>query len=137
VRVTAALLARYAETEIEGGLLNIIGGGTDVFGVRSLPVSFAMPFAMQLRFAEADADRTFQVGMLIRGPQLDVVGEPTGFPVSPTLGEYHAGGWEGVFYVAGVVSLYAEQPGTHSVGIQIDGVESGDIPFQVLLADGA
>jgi hypothetical protein len=68
VRVTAALLARYAETEPDGGLLNVIGGGTDVFGVPELSVDFSMPFGLQLRFAEADAGTTFQVGMVVRGP---------------------------------------------------------------------
>jgi hypothetical protein len=137
VRVTAALLARYAEVETEGGLLNIIGGGTDVFGVPALPVSFSMPFALQLRFDEAEAGQTFQVGMIIRDPQLESIGGPTEFPIVPTLSEYHAEGWEGVFCVAGVVGLYAEEPGTHSVGIQIDGAERGDIPFQLVLMDDA
>ena len=91
--VTLALLARYAETEPDGGLLNIIGGGTDVFGAAELPVEFSMPCA------------------------------------------YHAPGWEGVFYIAGVIGLYAEQQGGHSIGIRLDGIEAGVIPFQIISPD--
>jgi hypothetical protein len=133
VRVTAALLARYAEVEPDTGMFNIIGGGVDGFGVPTLPIEFPMPFALQLRFAESEAGTPREITLLTRDPQLREVGEPTTFEITPTLGEDHAEGWEGIFSVAGAVTLYVEEPGTHSIGIQIDGAESGDIPFQVVL----
>jgi hypothetical protein len=135
VRVTLALLARYAETEPDGGLLNIIGGGTDVFGVAELPVEFSMPFALALRFDEPEADTPILVSMVIRGPDLQDLGPDTDFSIIPTLGAYHAPGWEGVFYIAGVIGLYAEQHGGHSIGIRLDGIEAGVIPFQIISPD--
>lgn len=135
MRVTGALLARYAEVEAEGGLLNVTGGGVDVFGVRELPVHFPMPFALQLRFQENEAEQTHEISLVIRDPQLRQIGERTAFEIKPTLGEYHAEGWEGIFAVAGTVGLYAEVAGAHSIGIQIDDAERGDIPFRVVLAD--
>jgi hypothetical protein len=134
VRVTAALLARYAENETGTGFINVIGGGVDVFGVRWLPVEFSQPFAIQMRFAEAEADQEFQVGMAILGPDLQEIGLPTEFPIVPKLDEFHAEGWEGVIFIAGTVGLYAKQVGGHSVSIRINGSESGSIPFQVVEA---
>jgi hypothetical protein len=134
VRVTAALLARYAETEPDGGLLNVIGGGTDVFGVPELPVEFSMPFGLQLRFAEADAGTTFQIGMVVRGPDptSSPPAPPTEFGITPQFGDYHAPGWEGVFYVSGVVALDADEYGRHSISILINGKESATIPYQIV-----
>ena len=133
MRVTAALLARYAETEPEGGLLNLVGGGTDVFGVPTLPVSFAMPFALQFRYDEAEAGTEFQIGMVTVGPDPTEPPRPAAeFAITPQLGPYHAPGWEGVFYVSGVVALDAEEYGPHAVNVLIDGALSGSIPFQVI-----
>jgi hypothetical protein len=134
VRVTLALLARYAETEPEGGLLNIVGGGADAFGIPRLPQDFAMPFALQLRYPESEAGSTFQIGMVVRSPDptSDSPASPTVFDVTPQLGELHAPGWEGVFYVAGVVALDAEEYGPHSISIVIDGTEAATIPYQIL-----
>jgi hypothetical protein len=71
VRVTAALLGRFTETEPDGGLLNIVGGGTDLFGCPEVPVEFAMPFALQLRYPESEAEDygAHSVSVLIDGAE--------------------------------------------------------------------
>jgi hypothetical protein len=91
-----------------------------------------MPFALQLRFDETEADTPVPLSIVIRGPDLQELGPETEFSITPVLGAYHAPGWEGVFYVAGVVGLYAEEYGGHSINIRLHGTESGVIPFQVV-----
>jgi hypothetical protein len=133
VRVRFAVLARYAEVDPESGLLNLTGAGLDVFGFPDLPQELTVGFALQLGFTENEVGQSHEVTLVTRGPDTQVVGVPTSDSVSPTLGEYHAPGWEGVYAVAGVVHLLVEEPGTHSLSILIEGQESGYIPFQVVL----
>jgi hypothetical protein len=45
VKLTLALLARYAEVDPDSGLLNLTGGGVDVFGMTRLPAEFTMACA--------------------------------------------------------------------------------------------
>jgi hypothetical protein len=135
VKVTLALLARYAEVAPDSGLLNIVGGGIDVFGVARLPVRFPMAFALQFRYPQEESDVPREITFATRDPRLEIVGQPTTFEVTPRLSEYHAEGWRGIFAVTGRIDLIVESTGTHSIGIQIDGMERGDIPFQVFLVD--
>jgi hypothetical protein len=134
MKVQTALLARYAEVEPQGGLLNVTGGGINVFGVRHLPVDVSIAFVLQLVFDEAEADTEHTVSLLIRDPRLQVVGEPVNVPFTPKFGEFHAQGWRGIFSITGGIVLPVQAAGPHSLGIQIDHAEAGDIPFQVLLA---
>lgn len=136
VKVTLALLARYAEVDPASGLLNIVGGSVDVFGVARLPVEFPMGFAIQFRYPPAQSGVAKRVTLATLDPSLQVVGQPTTFEVTPQLSEFHAEGWQGVFAVTGSIDLAVEAEGAHSVGIRIDDRESGDIPFQVFLVDG-
>jgi hypothetical protein len=105
----------------------------DLFG-STVPVEFAQPFASQMRFAEAEAEQEFQIGMAILGPDLQEVGRPHGIPITPTLGELHAEGWEGIVHIAGTVGLYAKEAGAHEISIRIDGTHSWSIPLRVLYA---
>lgn len=134
MKIQTALLARYAEIEPQGGLLNVTGGGIDVFGLRQLPAKFAVAFALQLVFDEGEADTEHELSAVVRGPDLEVVGERMAWPFTPQIGELHAPGWRGLFAIAGAISLAVEQEGSHSIGLQLDSVEAGDIPFQVVLA---
>ncbi|MGC2375172.1 MAG: hypothetical protein WA484_14985 [Solirubrobacteraceae bacterium] len=134
MKVQTALLARYAEVEPQGGLLNVTGGGINVFGVRRLPADVPIAFVLQLVFDEAEADIEHAVSLLVRDPQLQVVGEPVSTPFTPRLGEFHAPGWRGIFSITGGIVLPVHTAGPHSLGIQLDHAEAGDIPFQVLLA---
>jgi hypothetical protein len=63
-------------------------------------------------------------------PQIQPVGKPTHFEITPSLGKYHAEGWYGTYTITGVVTLAVETPGTHSISIEIDGAVAGDISFQ-------
>jgi len=135
VKLTLALLARYAEADPESGLLNLTGGGVDVFGLKHLPAEFPMAVALQFRFPEAEAGMTFQIALTTLDPQIQPVGKSTAFEITPQLGTYHAEGWQGIYTVTGVVTLAVESPGTHSISIKIDGAVAGDIPFQAFLAD--
>jgi hypothetical protein len=94
VKLTLALLARYAEVDPESGLLNLTGGGVDVFGLKRLPAEFPMAIALQFRYPEAEAERTFQVALITLDPQIQPVGRPTDFEITPHLGAYHAEGWQ-------------------------------------------
>jgi hypothetical protein len=134
VKLTFALLARYAEIDPDSGLLNVTGGGIDVFGLERLPAEFPIAFALQFRYPEPEAGRTFQIALATLDPQIQPVGEPADFEITPHLGEYHADGWQGIYAVAGTVTLAVESPGTHSISIKIDGAVAGDIPFQVFQA---
>ena len=85
-----------------------------------------MPFVLQFRYPEAEAEQTRRITLTIRGPQpLEVVGESTSFEIAPTLGTLHAPGWEGLYAVTGTIGLAADSPGPHSVSIAIDGTEAG------------
>jgi hypothetical protein len=108
----------------------------DVFGLERLPAAFPMAFALQFRYPESEADKTFQVSMATLDPQIQPVGKPTDFEITPHLGKYHADGWNGIYTVAGAVTLAVEVAGTHSISVKIDGVVAGDIPFQVFHAVG-
>ena len=134
MKLTFALLARYAEIDPDSGLLNVTGGGIDVFGLDRLPAEFPIAFALQFRYPEHEAGQTFHIALATLDPQIQPVGEPTHFEITPHLGEYHADGWQGIYAVAGTVILAVEAPGTHSIGIRIDGALAGDIPFQVFQA---
>lgn len=116
-------------------MLNIVGGGIDVFGVAHLPVDIPIGFALQFRYPQAESGVTREVRLTTLDPSLQIVGQPTTFEVTPQLGEFHAEGWLAVYTVTGGIELTVEAEGTHSLGIQIDGFESGAIPFQVFLAD--
>jgi hypothetical protein len=135
VRLTLALLARYAEVEPDSGLLNLTGGGVDVFGLRHLPAEFSLACALQFRFAEDEAGKAFKVRLATLDPQIQPVGSPTEFEITPQLGEFHAAGWHGRYTVAGTVTIAVDSPGTHSISITIDDEVAGDIPFQVFRPD--
>ncbi len=135
MKLTFALLARYAEVDPESGLLNVTGGGLDVFGLKHLPAEFSVAFALQFRYPEHEAGQSFRIALATLDPQIQPVGESTDFEITPHLGEYHADGWQGIYAVAGAVTLAVEAPGTHSVNVKIDGALAGDIPFQVFQAN--
>jgi len=130
VRVTFGVLARYAEVDPESGLLNLTGGGIDVFGVESLSFRFTMPFVLQLRFHEAEAEQVHRVTMQVLDPRLQILGEAASFPITPKVGKYHATGWEGIFSVAGGARLMADSTGAHSVQIRIDDELAAISPFK-------
>lgn len=136
MKLALALLARYAEVDPESGLLNLTGGGVDVFGLKRLPAEFPMAVALQFRYPEAEAEKTFRIALITLDPQIQPVGQSTDFEITPHLGAYHAEGWQGVYTVTGVVTLAVESPGAHSISIKIDDAVAGDIPFQVFRAEG-
>ena len=132
MKLTFALLARYAEIEVEGGLLNLTGGGIDVFGVKSFPAEFTVAFALQFRYPEDESGKAFNVSLATLDAQLQPVGKPTDFEITPRLGVHHADGWQGIYAVAGAVTILVESPGPHSISLTIDGLVGGDIPFQII-----
>lgn len=134
MKLALALLARYAEVDPDSGLLNVTGGGIDVFGLEHLPAEFPIAFALQFRYPEHETRQAFQITLATLDPQIQPVGDPTDFEITPQLGRYHADGWQGIYAVAGTAILAVESPGTHSISIKIDGALVGDIPFQVFQA---
>lgn len=134
MKVAFAALARYAEVDPKDGLVNVTAMGLDVFGVRELPAKISLALVLQLRYPEAEAGESREITLVTRGPDTQLVGKQATFPVAPTIGEYHAPGWEGIFHVAGGIELAVEKPGGHSLSLQVDGLESAYVPFQVFLA---
>jgi hypothetical protein len=134
MKVTLAALARYAETEPNSGLLNIVGGGIDVFGVEALPMRYKVALALQLRYPDTEAGRTHRLTLACYGvdPQMRI-GEETAVDFTPTIGPYHTPGSPGLFAITGPFELTATSAGLHSVRVEIDGVEAYDIPFRVFL----
>ena len=63
MKLSLALLARYAEVEPESGLLNLTGGGVDVFGLRRLPAQFPIACALQFR----DSPGTHSISVAVDG----------------------------------------------------------------------
>jgi hypothetical protein len=83
VKLALALLARYAEVDPDSGLLNVTGGGIDVFGLQRLPAEFPIAFALQFRYPESEAGRAFQIALATLDPQIQLIGEPTDFQGRP------------------------------------------------------
>lgn len=134
MKVQTALFARYAEVEPRGGLLNVTGGGVDVFGLRRLPAETTVALVLQLAFSEDEAGVDQELAIVVRGPDLEVVGGRVAWNITPITGEFHMPGWRGIYSIAGALTLELARPGAYSAGIQINGAEAGDIPFQVVLA---
>jgi hypothetical protein len=132
MKVQAALLARYAEVDSNGGLLNITGGGLDIFGSPRLPVDISVAFVLQLTFDEAEAGTEHRLTVFVRDPDLAQVGKTVDVAFVPRLGELHPPGWRGHFSITGGLELHVEREGPHSVAIQIDGRESADLPFLMI-----
>jgi hypothetical protein len=105
-----------------------------VFGLKSLPAEFPLACALRFLYREVEAGQTFNVALATLDPQLQAVGAPTEFQITPTIGEYHVDGGHGTYTVAGAVTLAIALAGLHSINITIDGVSAGDIPFQVFLS---
>lgn len=135
MKLTLALLARYAEVDPDSGLLNLTGGGVDVFGMKRLPAEFTMACALRFLYREVESGQTFQVALATLDPQLQIVGKPTDFQITPHLGAFHVEGGLGTFTITGAVTLAVKSVGLHNISITIDGAIAGDIPFQVLLSD--
>ncbi len=108
MKVQTALLARYTEVEQQGGLLNVTGGGLDVFGLSQLPAEYPVSFVLQLTFDEAEADQEHQLSVTVLASDLQPIGQRVVVPFTPTFGELHAEGWRGVFSVAGSIELRVE-----------------------------
>jgi hypothetical protein len=129
MKLQTAMLARYAEVEPQGGLLNVTGGGVDVFGIPNVPADFPMAFVLQLTFDQTEADIEHRLGVTVLGPELQPVGEHIDLPFTPRFGEYRPEGWRGIFAVTGAIDLRVEAYGAHSIQIRFDGELAGDIPF--------
>jgi hypothetical protein len=92
MRVQWATLARYAEAEVESGLMTIIGAGTDVFVLSSLPERLRTYLALQLRYPETEADHEHRATFTVRDPDLQPIGQSIEVPFEPALNPLHAPG---------------------------------------------
>jgi hypothetical protein len=133
MRVEWATLARYAETE--SGLMTLVGAGTDVFRMRSLPDRLETYLALQLRYAEAEADHEYLATFTVRDPDLQSIGRSLEVHFAPVLNPLHAPGWEAFFSIAGAVSFTVDAAGTYSIGIDVAGAHAAEIPFRIAELD--
>ena len=133
MRVQWATLARYAETD--SGLMTLVGAGTDVFRMRSLPDRLETYLALQLRYAEAEADHEYLATFTVRDPDLQPIGRSLEVRFAPALNPLHAPGWEAFFSIAGAVSFTVDAAGTYSIGIDVAGAHAAEIPFRIAELD--
>jgi hypothetical protein len=131
MRVQWATLARYAEAETENGLMTLVGAGTDVFRIRSLPNRLETYLALQLRYAEAEADHEYLATLTVRDPDLQPIGRSLAVRFASALNPLHAPGWEAFFSIAGAISFTVDAAGTYSIGIELTGAHAAEIPFRV------
>jgi hypothetical protein len=132
MRVQWATLARYAEVEVRNGLMTIVGAGTDVFRMPSLPSRLTTYFALQLRYHEAEADHEHFATFIVRDPDLQPVDRPVEIRFEPALNPTHAVGWEALFSIGGTISFTVGAVGTYSIGIDLTGAHAAEIPFRVV-----
>jgi hypothetical protein len=135
MRVQWATLARCAEAEAETGLMTLVGAGTEVFRMRSLPDRLATYLALQLRDAEAEADHEYLATFTVRDPDLQPIGRSLEVRFAPTLNPLHAPGWEAFFSIAGALSFAVGAAGTYSIGIDVAGAHAAEIPFRIAELD--
>jgi hypothetical protein len=133
MRVQWATLARYAEAET--GLMTLVGAGTEVFRMRSLPDRLATYLPLQLRYAEAEADHEYLATFTVRDPELQPIGRSLEVRFAPTLNPLHAPGWEAFFSIAGALSFAVGAAGTYSIGIDVAGAHAAEIPFRIAELD--
>jgi hypothetical protein len=134
MRVQWATLARYAEAEPDSRLMTIVGAGTDVFSLPSLPERLTTYLALQLRYPVAEADHEHLATFTVRDPHLQPVGPSVGVRFAPGLNPLHAPGWEAFFSIAGAISFTVDAAGTYSIGIELTGAHAAEIPFRVARA---
>jgi hypothetical protein len=131
MRVQWATLARYAEVEVESGLMTIVGAGSEIFVLSSLPDRLRTYLALQLRYPEAEADHEHLATFTVRDPDLRSVGRSIEVPFEPALNPLHAPGWEALFSIAGPISFTVDAAGTYSIGIELTGAHAAEIPFRI------
>ena len=131
MRVQWATLARYAEAETENSLMTLVGAGTDVFRMRSLPNRLETYLALQLRNAEAEADHEYLTTLTVRDPDLQPIGRSLEIRFAPALNPLHAPGSEAFFSIAGAISFTVGAAGTYSIGIELTGAHAAESPFRV------
>ena len=131
MRVQWATLARYAEAEPDSRLMTIVGAGTDLFSLASLPDRLTTYLALQLRYPEVEAAHEHLATFTVRDPYLHPVGPSIGVRFAPALNPLHAPGWEAFFSIAGAISFTVEAAGTYSIGIELTGAHAAEIPFRV------
>jgi hypothetical protein len=132
MRVQWATLARYAEVEVESGVMTIVGAGNEVFVLPSLPRRLRTYLALQLRYPEAEADHEHLATFTVRDPDLQPLGRSIEVPFEPALNPLHAPGWEALFSIAGPISFTVDAVGTYSIGIALTGAHAAEIPFRIV-----
>jgi hypothetical protein len=132
MRVQWATLARYAEVEEGHARMTIVGAGTDVFRMPSLPSRLTTYLALQLRCHEVEADHEHLATFTIRDPDLEPVGRPVEVPFEPALNPMHPAGWEALFSIGGAISFTVDAVGTYSIGVDLTGAHAAEIPFRIV-----
>ena len=132
MRVQWATLARYAEAEPDSRVMTIVGAGTDVFRMPSVPSRLTTYLALQLRYHAVDADHEHLATLTVRDPDLQPVGRPLEIRFEPALNPRHAVGWEALFSIGGAISFTVDAVGTYSIGIGLMDAHAAEIPFRVL-----
>ncbi len=131
MRVQWAVLARYAE--VNGGLVTMVGGGIDLFGVPAFPGTVDFHVVANFRFHEAEAGADREIRLEILDSELRPVGAPAVFTVSLGLSEGHLAGWEAGISLVVPCLLDIPAPGTHSVTLSIDDdARAVSLPFMVV-----
>src|SRR5919204_6981895 len=97
--------------------------------------ALATYLALQLRYAEAEADHEYLATFTVRDPDLQPIGRSLEVRFAPTLNPLHAPGWEAFFSIAGALSFAVGAAGTYSIGIDVAGAHAAEIPFRIAELD--
>lgn len=118
MRIEWAIPCRYCEAN--GGLMTIVGAGTNIFFVPAFPGAVGVHIALSIVGAENEASEKHRFKAHVLGPQME--------PVTPTIeGELEfAGsdtkppGWEERLFIPTAHQFPVQEPGTYTVEMTID-----------------
>jgi hypothetical protein len=132
VRVDWAILSRYAEST--DGLATIVGAGIDTFQTPTLPAEIAVPLTIQLRGTQEEMTEEHELTVRVLDADLQQLGEDVVLSFQSQLNPEIEAGWEAGAIFTAVNQLLAENEGTYSIEILIDGEHEKSVPFRVLAA---
>jgi hypothetical protein len=129
VRIDWAIPCRYAE--VNGSLATIIGAQVDAARVPSFPARVNTWLALRLVFSDEELAESHEVLLRILDPQLSEVDESVAELRLGPPNPQKAPGWEGSHLMATFVQFDADEEGTHTIEVYLDGRHQQTLPFSV------
>jgi hypothetical protein len=131
VRVEWAILARYAESV--GGTATIVGAGIDTYYPPEVPAPIQVVLAFNLRGQQNEMEGDHELTIRILDAEMQQIGEEGTFGWHGEPNPLIAEGWEAGALFAPIVSQFvAEEEGTYSIEVLVDGDHMKLVPFRVV-----